>query len=77
MDWLRVPVLLLLAAVFFFAERVGAWWLEDTVDGTVFEPGPRLRRMLLGWNRWIGRAIGVFFVAMAAYTAVWLVTGNR
>jgi len=76
MDWLGVPTLLLFAALFFFGDRVGAWWLANTVDGTIFEPGPRLRRIYLAWNRRLGRAIGVFLVALAVYTAVRLIAGN-
>jgi len=77
MDWLAVPFLLVLAAVFFSSDRIGAWWLAQTVDGTIFEPGPRLRRSYLASNRWLGRAIGLFFVALAVYTAVRLVAGDR
>lgn len=77
LDWLGVPFLLLLAALFFFGDRVGPWILANTVDGTIFEPGPRLRRIYLAWNRRLGRAIGLFFVALAVYTAVRLFAGDR
>ena len=77
MEWLGVPTLLLVAALFFFGDRVGSWMLANSVDGSIFEPGPRLRRIYLAWNRRLGRAIGVFFVGLAIYTAVRLVAGGR
>ena len=67
---LWLPVVLATAWAAWNAERIGEWFLRNSVDGSVLEPTERGRRVSRGWDRWLGRGFAVFLLAVAVWWVV-------